>query len=395
MVGMSFIWVLILGLQIPFVLILLRRLSSAPSRIPALVPIAETNHLNNQSPKVTIVIPTLNERLRLPNCLEGLRSQQGVAEIIIVDSRSQDGTPEYVQEIQKDYPLKLRLITDDPLPQGWVGRPWALHTGFLNSDPECEWILGIDADTQPQTGLVPSLVQTAIAENYDMVSLSPKFILKTIGEQWLQPALLVTLIFRFGATGDRQQFSQERVMANGQCFLSRRSMLEKLQGYELAKSSFCDDVTLVRSAAQQGAKVGFLDGANLIQVRMYNSMAETWTEWGRSLDLKDAAKPIQTLVDCILLLAVQGLPLPLFLYLIVSWGFFDLQLNIITQSLLWLNGFLVLIRFLLVLGIRSSYTEMGLMFFLSPFADPVAVFRIWLSALTKPKTWRGRIYGNS
>ncbi len=396
MVGMSFVWVLILGLQIPFVLILLRRLSSAPSRIPALVPInPETNHLNNQSPKVTIVIPTLNERLRLPNCLEGLRSQQGVDEIIIVDSRSQDGTPEYVQEIQKDYPLKLRLITDDPLPQGWVGRPWALHTGFLNSDSETEWILGIDADTQPQAGLVPSLVQTAIAENYDMVSLSPKFILKTLGEQWLQPALLVTLIFRFGATGDRQQFSQERVMANGQCFLSRRSMLEKLQGYELAKSSFCDDVTLVRSAAQQGAKVGFLDGANLIQVRMYNSMAETWTEWGRSLDLKDAAKPIQTLGDCILLLAVQGLPLPLFLYLIVSWGFFDLQLNIITQSLLWLNGFLVLIRFLLVLGIRSSYTEVGLMFFLSPLADPVAVLRIWLSALTKPKTWRGRIYGNS
>jgi dolichol-phosphate mannosyltransferase len=393
---MSFMWLVVLGLQIPFVLILLRRLSTAPSRIPALVPINPVNSEPNQSPKVTIVIPTLNERLRLPNCLEGLRSQvEDVQEIIIVDSRSQDGTPEYVQEMQPDYPIKLRLITDDPLPQGWVGRPWALHTGFLNSDPKTEWILGIDADTQPQAGLVSSLVQTAIAENYDMVSLSPKFILKTLGEQWLQPALLVTLIFRFGATGDRQQFSQDRVMANGQCFLSRRSMLEKLQGYELAKSSFCDDVTLVRSAAQQGAKVGFLDGANLIQVRMYNSMAETWKEWGRSLDLKDAAKPIQTFGDCILLLAVQGLPMPLFLYLIVGLGFFDLQLNLFTQSLLWLNGFLVLIRFLLVFGIRSSYTEVGLMFFLSPLADPVAVIRIWLSALTKPKTWRGRIYGNS
>ncbi len=392
---MNVLWLSVLLFQIPFVLILLRRLSTAPSRIPALVAIDQIDQKVNDSAtnesKVTIVIPTLNERLRLPNCLEGLRSQQGVKEIIVVDSRSQDGTPEYVQELQKDYPINLRLVTDDPLPTGWVGRPWALHTGFLNADPSSEWILGIDADTQPQVGLVTSFVEKAIAENYDMVSLSPKFILKTIGEQWLQPALLVTLIFRFGATGDPQQFSQDRVMANGQCFLSRRSMLVKIQGYEGAKSSFCDDVTLVRSAAQQGAKVGFLDGANLIQVRMYSSMAETWKEWGRSLDLKDAATPIQTLGDCVLLLAVQGLPLPLFLALL----FLPIETNMFTQLLLGLNGFLVLIRFLLVFGIRSSYTEVGFMFWLSPLADSVAVLRIWLSALTKPKQWRGRIYGKT
>ena len=392
---MNVLWLSVLLFQIPFVLILLRRLSTAPSRIPALVAIDQIDQKVNDSAtnesKVTIVIPTLNERLRLPNCLEGLRSQQGVKEIIVVDSRSQDGTPEYVQKLQKDYPINLRLVTDDPLPTGWVGRPWALHTGFLSADPSSEWILGIDADTQPQPGLVTSFVEKAIAENYDMVSLSPKFILKTIGEQWLQPALLVTLIFRFGATGDPHQFSQDRVMANGQCFLSRRSMLAKIQGYEGAKSSFCDDVTLVRSAAQQGAKVGFLDGANLIQVRMYSSMAETWKEWGRSLDLKDAATPIQTLGDCVLLLAVQGLPLPLFLALL----FLPIETNMFTQLLLGLNGFLVLIRFLLVFGIRSSYTEVGFMFWLSPLADSVAVLRIWLSALTKPKQWRGRIYGKT
>jgi len=147
----------------------------------------------------------------------------------------------------------------------------------------------------------------------------------------------------------------------------------------------------VRSEAQQGAKVGFLDGANLIQVRMYSSMAETWKEWGRSLDLKDAATPIQTLGDCVLLLAVQGLPLPLFLALL----FLPIETNMFTQLLLGLNGFLVLIRFLLVFGIRSSYTEVGFMFWLSPLADSVAVLRIWLSALTKPKQWRGRIYGKT
>jgi dolichol-phosphate mannosyltransferase len=380
----------LLLLQVPATLVLLKRLSTARDRTAPLLPLDNAEEeLAKQHPKVSIVIPTLNEIDRLPTCLEGLRDQ-AAKEIIVVDSRSQDGTPEYVQKLQQDFPIPLKLITDDPLPEGWVGRPWALHNGFLNSDPTSEWVLGIDADTLPQKGLVASFVQKATADNFDIVSLSPKFILKTAGEQWLQPALLITLIFRFGATGDRNQFTEDRVMANGQCFLSKRAKLVELNGYELAKSSFCDDVTLARAAAQRGAKVGFLDGAALMQVRMYTSMAETWREWGRSLDLKDASTPFQTFADCLLLTAVQGLPIPLLIAFVIWQPTPSLFINI----LFWLNAFLVFIRCLLVFGIRTSYTEVGFWFWLSPLADPFAVIRIWISACTKPKSWRGRTYSN-
>ncbi|WP_233424382.1 glycosyltransferase [Pseudanabaena biceps] len=375
-------------LQVPSTLVLLKRLSTARDRTAPLLPLANSDEtLAKQNPQVSIVIPTLNEIDRLPTCLEGLRDQ-AAKEIIVVDSRSQDGTPEYVQKLQQDFPIPLKLVTDDPLPEGWVGRPWALHNGFLQSDPTSTWVLGIDADTLPQQGLVASLVAQATANEFDIVSLSPKFILKTAGEQWLQPALLITLIFRFGATGDRTQFTEDRVMANGQCFLSRRAKLVELNGYELAKSSFCDDVTLARAAAQRGAKVGFLDGAALMQVRMYTSMGETWREWGRSLDLKDASTPNQTLADCLLLTAVQGLPLPLLISLLI-W---QPTASLPTSILFWLNVFLVSIRCLLTFGIRSSYTEVGFWFWLSPLADPLAAIRIWISALTRPKSWRGRNY---
>ncbi|WP_236579600.1 glycosyltransferase family 2 protein [Pseudanabaena sp. lw0831] len=375
-------------LQVPATLVLLKRLSTARDRTAPLIPLEPSAEaLAKQSPQVSIVIPTLNEIERLPTCLEGLRDQ-AAKEIIVVDSRSQDGTPQYVQKLQKDFPIPLRLITDDPLPDGWVGRPWALHTGFLNSDPTSEWVLGIDADTLPQKGLVASFVDKATVDNFDIVSLSPKFILKTAGEQWLQPALLITLIFRFGATGDRTQFTEDRVMANGQCFLSKRAKLVELNGYELAKSSFCDDVTLARAAAQRGSKVGFLDGAALMQVRMYTSMAETWREWGRSLDLKDASTPNQTFADCLFLTALQGLPIPM----LIALSIWQPASSILMNILFWLNAFLVFIRCLLVFGIRTSYTEVGFWFWLSPLADPIAVIRIWISALTKPKSWRGRTY---
>lgn len=373
---------LLLIFQTPFSFILLYRLSSAPRRIPPLEP-----KLDNKKRSVSVIIPTLNERERLPNCLEALKDQP-IGEIIVVDSRSSDGTAAYVEEQQNNYPIPLRLVTDDPLPPDWVGRPWALNYGFFQSDPQYEWVLGLDADTIPQRGLVASILDEAEQNNWDILTLAPQFIVKHPGEQWLQPSLLLTLVYRFGASGDQAQFSEQRVMANGQCFLAKKSVLHSLGGYSSAKSSFCDDVTLVRRAAQQGFRVGFLDGAKLLRVRMYTSMAETWREWGRSLDLKDASTPLATWGDCLFLTAVQGLPivvLPFFLVLEPA--------TIVAKLALDLNLGLVLIRWLMLIAIRPSYTDVGLWYWLSPLSDPLAVLRIWLSALAQPKRWRGRVYG--
>ena len=385
--GLAF---LLLMAQFPAVAILLSRLLQAPRRYPALQP---------QQPrpdwlgKVSVVVPTLNEAARIAPCLLGLgRQSYELREVIVVDSRSTDGTPDLVRATQKRDP-RFRVMTDDPLPPDWVGRPWALHTGFLHSSPHSEWVLGIDADTQPQPGLIASLIATAEQQGYDLVSLSPQFILKDLGEFWIQPALLITLVYRFGAAGSAAE-GAERVMANGQCFLCRRSLLVKLEGYSSARSSFCDDVTLARNAAKLGAKVGFLDGANLLKVRMYEGAMETWREWGRSLDLKDAASVQQKWGDLAFLVAVQGLPL-----LITLAGLLSLSLGVDTLPIrmaLGLNSLLLLIRFALCWAIAPSYdfsqAQASWSFWLSPLADPLAVYRIWLSSSRRPTQWRGRQY---
>jgi dolichol-phosphate mannosyltransferase len=336
------------------------------------------------------VIPTLNEAQRIGPCLVGLSQQSyEVREFLVVDSQSQDGTPELVKAAQQRDP-RFRLMTDDPLPSKWVGRPWALHTGFLSSSEQSEWILGIDADTRPVPGLVASLLATATTEDYDLVSLSPQFILKYPGELWLQPALLMTLIYRFGPIGETVIFP-ERVMANGQCFLARRSLLVQLGGYRSARNSFCDDVTLARNAAALGAKVGFLDGAKLLKVRMYEGAAETWREWGRSLDLKDATATSQIWGDLGFLLAVQGLPIPTTIGLL-SLGSFSLPVMLA----LGCNLVLIAIRIGLLWAIAPSYnlreTRAAWAFWLSPLADPLAVLRIFLSSIRIPTEWRGRAY---
>ncbi len=108
--------------------------------------------------KVSVIVPTLNEVDRLEPMLAGItRQTYEVREIIIVDSNSTDGTREKVKEVAENDP-RVKLISDPPLPVEWVGRPWALHNGFLNTSSGSKWVLGIDADTQPQVGLVTSLL---------------------------------------------------------------------------------------------------------------------------------------------------------------------------------------------------------------------------------------------
>lgn len=380
-----------LAVQLPALALLLARLLKGARRLPSLTPKPPTGDLMGQ---VSVVVPTLNEANRIQPCLDGLtRQTYEVREVLVVDSHSTDGTGDRVKAQQQTDP-RFRLMHDDPLPADWVGRPWALHNGFLASSERSRWILGIDADTCPQPALVASLVQMAEARGYDLVSLAPQFILKGAAEWWLQPALLVTLLYRFGAAGADPD-NPERVMANGQCFLVRRSLLEKLNGYHCARQSFCDDVTLAREAARQGATVGFLDGAKLLQVRMYDGMADLWEGWGRSLDLKDAATVAQKWGDLAFLLAVQGLPI------LACLSFGSLLLAGIQTPMIGLafgvNAALVAIRFAFLAAILSAYNRQNLQgfwaYWLSPFADPLAVFRIFLSSIRTPKQWRGRIYG--
>ncbi|BAZ44175.1 glycosyl transferase family protein [Chondrocystis sp. NIES-4102] len=374
--------------QIVATAILLSRLLKGAIRREPLSPQSATPDLIG---KVSVVVPTLNEAERITPCLQGLsRQSYELREVLVVDSNSQDGTPNLIKAASASDP-RFRLMNDPPLPSGWVGRPWALHNGYLNISQYSEWFLGIDADTEPQPGLIASLVMVAEAESYDLISLAPQFILQYPGEWCLQPALLITLLYRFDSAGV-DAVAASRVMANGQCFLCRREVLSKLDGYSSAAKSFCDDVTLARNIAAAGYKVGFFDGSKVIKVRMYQGAKETWQEWGRSLDLKDAATTAQIWGDVLFLFCVQALPLPMVLF---NGYLLSLGINYpIIMTLFSLNAFLCLLRFGMSHAIAPSYSGSSLYFWLSPLADQLAVLRIFLSSLRKPTNWRGRSYND-
>lgn len=374
--------VLLLLAQTGALLILVARLLPGRTRRPPVAPlpagIADTT--------VTVIVATLNEAKRIAPCLAGLRAQgEPLLEVLVVDSNSTDGTRALVAAAGLLDP-RIRLLTDDPLPAGWVGKVWALEHGLRAA--RGEWVLGIDADTQPVTGMVAGVVNAARNASYSVVSFSPTFADQTPAEQFIQPALLLTLVYRGGVVGIEND--PERALANGQCFLARRDVLMRHGGYASASASFADDVTLARHLARGGERVGFLDGSRLYFVRSFSSAREMWREWGRSLDLKQATSAVRQWSDIAFLTAVQGLPLLTLVWLSIAARSSPLSQ---TQRLLAIaNGALLAIRLLLLRPLAQSYERPHAAFWLSWVADPLAVLRIVLSTLQKRRRWRGRTY---
>ena len=376
--------VALVSLQGCAALLLVIRLLPGRTRRPPIEPLPGAQHAG----RVTVVVTSLDEVHRIGPCLDGLRAQgPAMLEALIVDSRSTDGTWDLIQAAAA-LDARIRPMHDDPLPPEWVGKVWALEHGLRHA--RGEWVLGIDADTTPHPGLVAAAVNAAEAMGYDAVSFAPRFTEMTVAEQWLQPAMLVTLVYRFGAAGERAP-APDRVMANGQCFLARRSTLIANGGYSSARRSWCDDVTLARHMARNGARVGFLDGSMIISVRAYSGIGQMWREWGRSIDLKDGTTPFTQFLDVCFVLLTQFVPLPA----VVLAGLVhlpDWRAGGVAAAWFWVNVALVLVRVMLTFGLAGSYADRHWTFWLSFTADPVAAVRIVLSSLKRPRQWRTRAY---
>jgi dolichol-phosphate mannosyltransferase len=376
-------WVAVLAAaQLAALVVLLGRLWSGRRRPPPVAPVLD--EITDTS--VTVLLPTLNEGRRIGPCLAGLHAQgRPLTEVVVIDSDSRDDTRAQVAAM-RELDARFRLIDDDPRPADWVGKVWALERGRAVAPGE--WLQGIDADVEPAPGLVAGAVSAARAHRYDIVSFSPRFAGMTAAEQLVQPALLTTLVYRTGAPGGGDP-PPDRVLANGQCFLSRAAVLAEDGGYTPARASFSDDVTLARHYAARGWRVGFLDGSRLYAVRSYESLGEMWREWGRSIDLRDATPLGRQATDLVLLVLAQALPIPV----LIAAAVLGLPVSRpAAAALVAVDAVLVLLRFTVLRALAGAYDRPGIAFWLSPLADTAAVVRVVVSTLTRPRRWRGRTY---
>jgi dolichol-phosphate mannosyltransferase len=332
--------------------------------------------------RVTVLVPVLNERARLGPCLASLIAQPTeVAEILVVDGGSTDGTQDLISTFAaRDH--RIRIVNASPIPRSWNGKAHGLQVGLDRADPRSAWILTIDADVRAAPALVPSLLAHALRTDAATVSIATSQQLSGTAEGIVHPALLTTLVYRFGIPGHVTRRVAE-VQANGQCALYRREPLERSGGFAAARASVSEDVTVARALASIGYAVGFHESDGLASVAMYSSWGDAWRNWTRSLPLRDRYSGRAGWVGLIQLALVQALPLPMLLVLRRS--------SARPRVALFINCALLLVRLGVLAGTARAYMWRPWTYWLSPLADlPVAV-QLWRNALRRHHVWRGQI----
>ena len=200
--------------------------------------------------------------------------------------------------------------------------------------------------------------------------------------QLINPALLTTLIYRFGIPGSVAT-SRSTVQANGQCMLIRREVLDRLGGFFPYRNVIAEDVGMARDAWDLRYRVGFFEAAGLVEVEMYRSARESWRNWPRSLPLPERQTQTATALQLCEVRLVQALP---FWLAILDGRLFSLGKVARTA-----NRVLLLSRLGVLAGSRRAYGQMPVTYWLSPLADLPAALRLWQSWLQRSHEWRGRI----
>ncbi|MEU8266354.1 glycosyltransferase family 2 protein [Sphaerisporangium sp. NPDC049002] len=315
---------------------------------------------------ISVVIPARNEEGRIAPCVTAALADPSVAEVIVVDDESTDGTARLAAG------LGARVLAGEPLPDGWIGKQWALHQGLYAAASEI--VVTLDADTRPRPGLFSALASAL--DGCDLLSLGPRFVCDGPAEQALHASFLATLVYRFGPIGSRVLPAPHRVVANGQCMAFRREAMLAADGFARVRGHMTDDVALARTLAGDGWAVRFLDAGDLLAVDMHESTADVWREWGRTLAMPDVTDPVRLAGDLAVVWLTTALPV--------------LRLAVGRPTGLDLG--LLATRLLLTGALRGSYTRPGLGVLLSPLLDPVTAVRLTQASLRPVRTWRGRTY---
>ncbi|NDU76980.1 glycosyltransferase [Actinomadura sp. DSM 109109] len=320
--------------------------------------------------RVSVVVPARDEEARIEGCLAPLLADPAVAEVIVVDDESRDGTARLAER------LGATVVPGAPPPDGWVGKQWALHQGVRAATGPL--VVTMDADMRPKPGLCGELA--ALLDAQDLVSAGPRFICDGMVEQALHAALLATLVYRFGPIGAapaRPGAPAGRLLVTGQCLAFRKARMAEADGFARVRRHLTDDVALGRLLARDGWRVAFVDAGPLLEVDMHTSAAGVWHEWGRSIALRDVTPAAHLAADLALVWLTAALPV----LRLAAGRPAPLDLVLLAQ------------RLLLAAALRGSYARPGPGLAASPLLDVAAAVRLTLSALAPARTWRGREYG--
>jgi glycosyltransferase involved in cell wall biosynthesis len=245
-------------------------------------------------PRVTAIIPAKDEAETIADCLTTVQAQSYPnLEILIVDDRSTDRTPEIVREIAQRDP-RVRLISIEDLPAGWTGKTHALHVAAGQATGDWFWF--VDADTRHEPDSLSIVLEYARMHDAALASLLPEMRCESFWESVAQPLLGVVLIQSyplFWANDPRKKLA----FANGQYILIRKDAYQLAGGHEAVRDKFVEDIYLAKAVKAVGLSARTAIAHGIGSTRMYTSLPQFVRGWSRILYDALGRSPIKLLIQ--------------------------------------------------------------------------------------------------
>ena len=234
-----------------------------------------------EPPLISVIIPARNEGRNIRRCVQALfRQTYPRFELIVVDDRSTDETPQILSQL-KDNGL-LHVIHGSELPPGWAGKPHALVQGVAAA--KGAWLCFMDADTFAEPGLLWSTYHLAMQHDADMFSILTDQELGSFWERVILPLVFLGLSFGFPAQRVNDPTKPDAI-SNGQFILIKRSVYNQVGGHTAVKDRVDEDKAFAILVKQAGYRLLLADGRKVASTRMYTSLPEMWEGWTKNIYL--------------------------------------------------------------------------------------------------------------
>ena len=221
----------------------------------------------NIKPKVSILIPARNEENTIGVLLKQLSSlTYPNLEILVYNDASKDSTAAIVDTWTKKL-SKVKLIHGTGLPNGWLGKNHACHQLSLAATGDV--LLFLDADVQIKEGLIERSIYHLSKHQLDLLSIFPKQIMKTLGEQVSVPLMNWILLSLLPLPLIRKSKNKAFAAANGQFMMFRTITYKALFPHKMCKANSVEDIAILKLFKEKKYACDTLLGDEAISCRMY------------------------------------------------------------------------------------------------------------------------------
>jgi len=287
-------------LEISLVLCLLALLLTLINSFSVITP-KDAQQINQ---KISVLVPLRDEEDNAVAIIQTLAAQENLSDVefLILNDASTDNTYELVKATASN-DARFKVMQGKSLPQGWLGKPWALAQ--LSESAKGEILICIDADVRLAVNGIAAAITAMDQSKCDFFSPYPHQVARTFTERMIQPLLQWSWLSSVPLAIAKRSTNSAFAVANGQFFVVRKSALEKSGGYDSIKSEVLDDMQMARVLLRNKFRGTVGNGALIAQCHMYSSWSELRNGYAKSL-WKGFGGPFGSLL-AISLLALTGI----------------------------------------------------------------------------------------